>query len=122
MCSNQIIAIICQVLKYLRKFSFVGSDLTHPGVMSILERKSTLQQLCIQSPRYLTKYSMKLLSNEMTLLETFKYEPWVPYLTNFQISRRFWNWSLCEAFNFSFLKNPIYQKLQNHLETSKFVK
>ena len=73
-CSNQIIAIICQVLKYLRKFSFCGSDLTHPGVMSILERKSTLQQLCIQSPRYLTKYSMKLLSEEMSLLRTLKYK------------------------------------------------
>ena len=73
-CSNQIIAIIFQVLKYLRKFSFCGSDLTHPGVMSILERKSTLQQLCIQSPRYLTKYSMKLLSEEMSLLRTLKYK------------------------------------------------
>ena len=61
--------------------------MTHPGIMSILERKSTLQQLSIQSPRYLTKYSMKLLGNEMTLLTTFKYEPkyfclkffiWVP--------------------------------------------
>ena len=72
-CSNQAIFLICQILTKLKKLSFVGSDMTYSGVVGLISRKSTLQELQIQNPRYLTKNSLKLMGRHMTLLKTLKY-------------------------------------------------
>ena len=72
-CSNQAVYLICHQLCHLKKLAFVGSDLTYSGVIGLITRKSTLEELQIQNPRFLTRHSLKTLARYLTSLTSLRY-------------------------------------------------
>ena len=67
--SNKLVNIICNNCQYgLRSFLFDGGQITYSGVISLFVCKSTLQELYIRNPKYLTKYSLHILSKTLVNL------------------------------------------------------
>ena len=66
--SNKLIHIICNYCPYLRMFTLDGGQLTYSGIVSLFPCKSTLQELKIRNPKYLTKFTICMLSRNLTNL------------------------------------------------------
>ena len=66
--SNQLVHIVVSYCQKLRAFTFDGSQLTYSGIASLTSCKSTLKELKIRNPQYLTKYSIYILSRHLVSL------------------------------------------------------
>ena len=65
---NKLIHMICHYCQNLKAFTFDGGQLTYSGVVSMLACKKTLQELKIRNPKYLTKFSICILSRNLVNL------------------------------------------------------
>ena len=64
--SNKLMNIICNYCQStLTQFTFDGGQITYSGVISLFLCKSTLKSLKIRNPKYLTKYSLYILSRNL---------------------------------------------------------
>ena len=71
--SNQLIHMVCKNLDgKLETFAFKGENLTYSGVIGLSLAKKSLKNLSIRNPKCLTKYSVKLLASQLTLLKTLR--------------------------------------------------
>ena len=63
--SNKLIHIICSYCQNLKRFTLDGGQLTYSGIASLFPCKSTLQELKIRNPKYLTKFTICMLSRNL---------------------------------------------------------
>ena len=61
--SNELVHIICHYCQLgLKSLTFDGSQITYSGIVGLSSCKPTIQELYIRNPKYLTKYSLHILS------------------------------------------------------------
>ena len=63
--SNKLIHIICNYCQDLKSLSLDGGQLTYSGIVSLFPCKSTLQELKIRNPQYLTKFTISMLPRNL---------------------------------------------------------